>query len=308
MIKMILKRMAQGVLVLFILETVTFFLIRLMPGHPFMGEKNLPSHVLAQLQANYGLDESAIVQYAHYWQNILLHGNLGPSLIKEGIGVSDILAQAFPVSLSIGIWGMIISILAGIPAGILAALYKNKWIDWSVMLCAMAGICIPAFVLAPLFGIGLGMHIPGLSVAGWDDPYCIILPALTLGLVNAAYLARLTRGGMLEILSMDFIRTARAKGASPLRVIITHSLKGGLLPAISYLGPAFAAMITGSFVVETCFQVPGMGQHFVNATTDRDYFLIQGLVLFYGFLIVVANLVVDIIQMLINPRLRSQES
>jgi oligopeptide transport system permease protein len=192
----------------------------------------------------------------------------------------------------------------GIPAGVAAALYKNRWIDWSVMLLAMVGICVPAFVLAPLFGMILG-SLPGLSVAGWDNPACMVLPALTLGLINAAYLARLARGGMLETLSMDYIRTAKAKGASPWRMVVKHALRGGLLPAISYLGPAFAALITGSFVVETCFQVPGMGQHFVNATTDRDYFLIQGLVLFYGLLIVLANLAVDLIQVAINPRLRS---
>ena len=301
---MILKRIAQGTLVLFVLETVTFFLIRLLPGHPFMGEKKLPEHVLHQLQASYGLDQSALVQYGHYWWNMLANGDLGPSLVKEGISVADMIGQSFPVSLHLGVLGMVISIMVGIPAGILGALYKNRWIDWWVMLVSMAGICVPAFVVAPLLGVGLGMHVPGLSVAGWDTPGCVLLPALTLGLVNAAYLARLTRGGMLEVLSQDFIRTARAKGAGPFRVVWKHALRGGLIPAISYLGPAFAAMITGSFVVETCFQVPGMGQHFVNATTDRDYFLIQGLVLFYGLLIVTANLAVDLVQMAVNPRLR----
>lgn len=306
MTRMIWKRLGQGVLVLFVLETVTFFLIRMLPGHPFMGEKKLPDHVLHQLQAAYGLDQGALVQYGRYWWNMLAHGDLGPSLVKEGISVADMIGQSFPVSLQLGVIGMAISIMVGIPAGILAALYRNRWIDWWVMLVSMAGICIPAFVVAPLLGVGLGMNIPGLSVAGWDSPGCVVLPALTLGLVNAAYLARLTRGGMLEVLGQDFIRTARSKGAAPLRVVWKHALRGGLLPAISYLGPAFAAMITGSFVVETCFQVPGMGQHFVNATTDRDYFLIQGLVLFYGILIVAANLAVDLVQIAINPRLREE--
>lgn len=306
MTRMIWKRLGQGVLVLFVLETVTFFLIRMLPGHPFMGEKKLPDHVLHQLQAAYGLDQGALVQYGRYWWNMLAHGDLGPSLVKEGISVADMIGQSFPVSLQLGVIGMAISIMVGIPAGILAALYRNRWIDWWVMLVSMAGICIPAFVVAPLLGVGLGMNIPGLSVAGWDSPGCVVLPALTLGLVNAAYLARLTRGGMLEVLGQDFIRTARSKGAAPLRVVWKHALRGGLLPAISYLGPAFAAMITGSFVVETCFQVPGMGQHFVNATTDRDYFLIQGLVLFYGILIVAANLAVDLVQIAINPRLRAE--
>mgnify|MGYP002913188748 FL=1 len=303
---MILKRMGQGILVIFVLETVTFLLIRMLPGHPFMGEKKLPEHVLHQLQASYGLDQSALVQYGRYWWNMLAHGDLGPSLVKEGISVADMIGQSFPVSLQLGVLGMVISIMVGIPAGILGALYKNRWIDWWVMLVSMAGICIPAFVVAPLLGVGLGMHVPGLSVAGGDSPGCVLLPALTLGLVNAAYLARLTRGGMLEVLGQDFVRTARAKGAGPFRVVWKHALRGGLIPAISYLGPAFAAMITGSFVVETCFQVPGMGQHFVNATTDRDYFLIQGLVLFYGILIVAANLAVDLVQMAVNPRLRAE--
>ena len=202
--------------------------------------------------------------------------------------------------------GMGIAIVLGIPAGMLAAYWRNRWPDSLFMLLAMAGICIPAFVIAPLFGLSLGMHVPGLSVAGWDDPLCAVLPALTLGLINAAYIARLTRGGMVEVLAADFIRTARAKGVRAGRLLFVHALRSGLLPAVSYLGPAFAALITGSFVVETCFQVPGMGLHFVNATTDRDYFLIQGLVFCYGVLIVIANLVVDLVLVALNPRLRSQ--
>ena len=304
MIRTILKRLFQGILVLFLLETVTFFLIRQVPGHPFMGEKNLPEHILLQLQQNYGLDQPALVQYAQYWKNILLHADLGPSLTKDGQTVMEILTQSFPVSLELGILAMFLAIVIGIPAGIISALYRNKTPDAFFMLMSMLGICIPVFVLGPLFGLSLGASIPGLSVAGWDSWGCIVLPALTLGLVNAAYLARLTRGGMLEVLSQDYIRTARAKGVSPFRLLFVHALRGGLQPALSYLGPAFAALISGSFVIETCFQIPGMGQHFVNATTSRDYFLIQGLVLFYGALIVIANLSVDLVQMFLNPKLR----
>lgn len=306
MIKLIVKRLLQGVLVIAVLETITFFLVRLLPGNPFMGDRKLPEHIMEQLNALYGLDQNAWMQYLNYWKGILLHGDFGPSLVREGVQVSDILAQSFPVSLEIGVLAMIFAVLAGIPAGMLAAYCRNRWPDYGVMAMAMAGICIPAFVVAPLLGGTLGAHVPGLSVAGWDDPGCAILPALTLGLVNAAYLARLTRGGMLETLSQDFIRTARAKGVRPVRLLLVHALRSGLLPAVSYLGPAFAALITGSFVVETCFQVPGMGLHFVNATTDRDYFLIQGLVLCYGVLIVTANLGVDLALMALHPRLRSQ--
>lgn len=306
MFRLLLKRLGQGCLVIFVLQTITFFLVRLLPGNPFLGERKLPEHVMAQLNALYGLDQSAFVQYLNYWKGIVCAGDFGPSLVREGVQVADIIAQAFPVSLWLGVLGMGIAIIVGIPAGMMAAYWRNRWPDALFMLLAMAGICIPAFVIAPLFGLTLGMHVPGLSVAGWDNPLCAVLPALTLGLINAAYIARLTRGGMVEVLSADFIRTARAKGVRAGRLLFVHALRSGLLPAVSYLGPAFAALITGSFVVETCFQVPGMGLHFVNATTDRDYFLIQGLVFCYGVLIVIANLVVDLVLVALNPRLRSQ--
>ena len=306
MIKLLFKRLGQGALVIFVLQTITFFLVRLLPGNPFLGERKLPEHIMAQLNSLYGLDQSSLVQYFNYWKGILLSGDFGPSLVREGVQVADIIAQAFPVSLCIGVLGMGIAIVLGIPAGMMAAYFRNRWPDALFMLLAMAGICIPAFVIAPLFGLTLGLHVPGLSVAGWDDPLCAVLPALTLGLINAAYIARLTRGGMVEVLSADFIRTARAKGVRAGRLLFVHALRSGLLPAVSYLGPAFAALITGSFVVETCFQVPGMGLHFVNATTDRDYFLIQGLVFCYGVLIVIANLAVDLVLVALNPRLRSQ--
>ena len=306
MFRLLFKRLCQGALVIFVLQTITFFLVRLLPGNPFLGERKLPEHIMAQLNSLYGLDQSAMVQYYHYWKGILCNGDFGPSLVREGVQVADIISQAFPVSLWLGVLGMCIAFAVGIPAGMMAAYWRNRWPDALFMLLAMAGICIPAFVIAPLFGLTIGMHVPGLSVAGWDDPLCAVLPALTLGLVNAAYLARLTRGGMVEVLASDFIRTARAKGIRAGRLLFVHALRSGLLPAVSYLGPAFAALITGSFVVETCFQVPGMGLHFVNATTDRDYFLIQGLVFCYGVLIVIANLVVDLVLVALNPRLRSQ--
>ncbi len=307
MMRFLIKRVLQGVFVIFVLETLTFFLVRALPGNPFLGERKLPDHVLEQLNSLYGLDAAAWEQYVRYWKAILLHGDFGPSLVREGVQVSEIIAQAFPVSLLLGSVAMLLAVVVGIPVGMFAAYHRNRLPDTLLMLGAVAGICIPSFVLAPLLGISLGMHVPGLSVAGWDNPLCIVLPSIALGAVNAAYVARLTRSGMLETLSSDFVRTARAKGASPSRILWHHALRSGLLPAVAYLGPAFAALITGSFVVETCFQVPGMGLHFVNATTDRDYFLIQGLVLCYGVLIVLANLSVDILLAWLNPRIRSAE-
>ncbi len=304
MIKLILQRLAQGLFVIFTLVTITFFLVRLLPGNPFLGERKLPAHIMEQLQSLYGMDQGAFAQYLDYLSNIVFHGDFGPSLIKEGVQVSDILMQAFPVSLLVGSLGMLIALLIGIPSGMLAAYYQRKSLDYGLMFLALLGICLPAFVIAPLLGGTLGRYVPGLSVAGWDNWLCAVLPSLTLGLITGAYLARLTRTGVIEVLSEDYIRTARAKGMSTARLLFVHALRGGLMPVISYLGPAFAALITGSFVVESCFQVPGMGTHFINATTDRDYFLIQALVLCYGALIVLANLTVDILIILINPRMR----
>ena len=214
MMRFLIKRVLQGAFVIFVLETLTFFLVRALPGNPFLGERKLPDHVLAQLNSLYGLDAGAWEQYARYWREILLHGDFGPSLVREGAQVSQIIAQSFPVSLLLGSVAMFSAVVAGIPAGMLAAYYRNRWPDALLMLGAVAGICIPAFVLAPLLGISLGMHVPGLSVAGWDHPLCVVLPAVALGAVNAAYVARLTRGGMVEALSSDFVRTARAKVAS----------------------------------------------------------------------------------------------
>ena len=305
MIKFLAKRLGQGALVLFVLESLTFFLVRALPGNPFLGERQLPEHVLAQLNSLYGLDTGFWEQFARYWKAILLHGDFGPSLVREGVQVSEIIAQAFPASLQLGCAAMALAVAVGLPAGMFAAHWRNRWPDALFMLAAIAGICIPSFVLAPVLGITLGAHVPGLSVAGWDNPLCLLLPAVALGAVNAAYVARLTRAGMVEALSSDFVRTARAKGAGAARILWVHALRSGLMPAVSYLGPAFAALITGSFVVESCFQVPGLGLHFVNATTDRDYFLIQGLVFCYGVLIVAANLAVDLFLAWLDPRMRS---
>ncbi|MFC4994039.1 ABC transporter permease [Rubritalea tangerina] len=188
--------------------------------------------------------------------------------------------------------------------GVLAALRKNSWIDYTSMAIAMIGICVPTFVLGPLLQLWIAAKTDWINVAGWDTFADIILPSITLGIGSAAYLARLTRGGMLEILSQDYIRTARAKGVPMIPIIIKHTLRGAMMPAVTFLGPAFAAIITGSFIVETIFQIPGMGQHFVNAVTSKDYALLQGLVIFYGFLMAGANLLVDIALVLLNPRLR----
>jgi oligopeptide transport system permease protein len=302
--KLILSRFLQGLLTLFVLVTLTFFLVHAMPGSPYTEEKALPEHILVEKKKAMGLDKPLPVQYAIYISNLVFKQDLGPMIKKEGVQVSEIIAESFPVSLALGLASMGIALLVGIPAGVIAAVRKNTPVDFSCLAFAMVGICLPSFVIGPLLAVGAGFYFQSLNVAGWSSPTDWILPAVTLGMINAAYLARLSRGGMLDVLNQDYIRTAKAKGVPGSRIIISHALKGGLIPAVAFIGPAFAGMISGSFVIETIFQIPGMGQHFVNAATDREFFLIQGLVLFYGFLIVAANLLADLAQIAINPRMR----
>lgn len=305
MLRLIISRVIQGIFTLFVLVTLTFFLVRAMPGSPYTEEKAIPAHVLQRMKEYTGLDKPVMVQYVTYLKNLVVNQDLGDLIKKDGVKVSEIISESFPVSLGLGVMSIAIALMIGIPAGVIAAVRKNTVVDFSCLAFAMVGICLPSFVIGPLLAVSAGLGLKSLNVAGWSSPGDWILPAVTLGFINAAYLARLARGGMLDVLSQDYIRTAKAKGVPPTRIIIRHALRGGLIPAVAFIGPAFAGMISGSFVIETIFQIPGMGQHFVNAATDREFFLIQGLVLFYGFLIVGANLLADLAQIALNPRLRN---
>lgn len=304
MLKLLASRFLQGLLTLWVLVTLTFFLVRMMPGSPYTEEKAIPAHVLERMKAYTGLDKPLPVQYGRYLKNLVVNQDLGDLIRKDGVKVSEVIGDSFPISLMLGLASMGIALMVGIPAGVIAAVKKNSPTDFSCLTFAMIGICLPSFVIGPLLQVFAGLKLQALNVAGWSSPTDWILPAVTLGMINAAYLARLTRGGMLDVLSQDYIRTAKAKGVPGQKIIIRHALRGGLIPAIAFVGPAFAGMISGSFVIETIFQIPGMGQHFVNAATDREFFLIQGLVLFYGFLIVGANLLADLALIALNPRLR----
>ena len=238
-----------------------------------------------------------------YLEN-LLQGDLGPSFKHVGWDVSELIAQAFPISAQLGLCSLAIALALGLPAGIVAALRKNSPWDYVPMSIAMVGICLPTFVMGPLLILVFSSALGWFSPLGWYTWGDMILPSLTLGLYYAAYIARLTRGGMLEVLNQDFIKTARAKGASESRVVLKHALKGGLLPVVSFLGPAFAGLISGSFIIETIFFIPGLGRFFVTAAFNRDYTMVIGTVLFYATLIILLNLLVDIIQAWLNPRTR----
>lgn len=305
MLKTILQRLLQGLIVVFLLYTITFFLVKQLPGKPYIEEKSTTPEVIYQLDKEHHLDKPLVTQYLIRTKE-KLSGDFNTSTALNR-PVLDVISQSFPVSIILGLAATLIAICLGIPAGVIAALKKNSLIDYTTMVVAMAGISVPAFVIAPILATQIGAKVPWLKVAGWGGPFDWILPSFCLALPTAAYLARISRSGMNDILTQDYIRTARAKGVKESKVIMKHALKGGILPAIAYIGPAFAALITGSFIIETIFQVPGMGQHFVNAISKRDHYLIEGLVILFGSLIVVVNLAADIAMIIINPRLRSSK-
>ncbi len=301
----ILKRVAEFVPVLFTIITITFFLVRLAPGGPFDGERRVSPEVLRSLEAHYGMDMPLYRQYAAYLSGVV-RLDFGPSFRKPSHTVREWLLLRLPVSLELGAYALLFALAVGLGAGILAALKPNSWLDHSAMTTAMIGICIPAFVLGPLLALVFALWLDWLPVFGWTTPAHKLLPAITLGAGYAAYIARMTRGGMLEALSQDFIRTARAKGVSEARVVLRHGLRAGIQPVVAFLGPATAGLLTGSFVVETIFQVPGLGREFVESAFNRDYTMISGAVLVYAVLVMVLNLVSDIMLGWLDPTIRTR--
>jgi len=303
MAKFIFGRIFETVPVLFIIVTMTFFLVRLAPGGPFDAERNVSEDVKRQLNEQYNLNAPLWRQYTDYLGH-LVRGDLGPSFKNSSRTVNEVIGAGFPISLELGFYALCIALVIGLAAGVSAALRPNTVRDYVPMTFAMAGICVPNFVLGPLLVLIFALWFHWLPVSGWDTASEKILPSITLGATYAAYIARLSRGGMLEILSQDFIRTARAKGLTEARVVLRHALRGGLQPVVSYLGPAAAGLLSGSFVVETIFQIPGLGRFFVQAAFNRDYTLIMGTVLFFATLILLFNLIVDVAQAWLDPRLR----
>jgi oligopeptide transport system permease protein len=303
MLRFFASRLLQSLLALIIIITATFFMLRFVPGGPFTSEKAVTPEILRNLEAHYGLDQPLWKQYFDYLGS-LAQGDFGPSFKYPNRTVNEILADKLPVSLELGFLSLLVALLIGLPLGILAAVRRNTWVDYVASSFGMVGISIPTFVVGPLLVLALAIHLGWFNASGWYSPIDRVLPCLVLGIAYAAPISRLTRGGMLEVLSQDFIRTARAKGASELRVVLRHSLKGGLLPVVSFLGPAIAGILTGSFVIETIFQIPGIGREFVNSAFNRDYTLVLGTVILYATLIVVLNLVVDIVQIWLNPKLK----
>ena len=308
MSRFIVYRLLQAIPVLLVVVTVTFFLVRLAPGGPFSAEKAVPAEVVRALEAQYQLDLPVWQQYTHYLGD-LLSGELGPSFRYPGRTVNELIASGLGTTAELGLYAMLVAIAVGVSAGVIAALRPNTVQDYVPMSAAMLGICMPSFLMGPLLVLIFGIWLDWLPISGWGDlPGDKILPALTLGSGYAAYIARLSRGGMLEVLSQDYIRTARAKGLPEYIVVLKHGLRGGLIPVVAFLGPAFAGLLSGSFVVETIFQIPGLGRFYVQAAFNRDYTMIMGSTVFFAALIILFNLLSDILAVRLNPRLRHQEA
>ncbi|EED31634.1 phosphoglycerate mutase 1 [gamma proteobacterium NOR5-3] len=299
-------RLLQAIPVLLAVITVTFFLVRVAPGGPFDSEKAVIPEVKAALEKQYRLDLPLFQQYTAYLGD-LASGEFGPSFKYPGRSVNELIGAGLPVTAELGFYALLVAVLIGGLAGVIASLRPNTAQDYIPMSLAMIGICMPSFLLGPLLVLLFGIELEWLPVSGWGDiPGDKILPSITLGSGYAAYIARLSRAGMLEVLSQDYIRTARAKGLPEWQVVTKHALRGGLMPVVTFLGPAFAGLLAGSFVVETIFQIPGLGRFYVQAAFNRDYTMILGTTVFLSTLIVLFNLLSDIMAAWMNPRLRHQ--
>jgi oligopeptide transport system permease protein len=303
-LRYLLSRLAQSLFALFCIITLTFFLARLAPGGPFLDEKKIPEHLVEQMRRNYGFDQPLPVQYAMYLGR-LATGDLGPSFGNKGFSVNEIIADSFPVSAALGFCGLVLALTLGIPVGVFAAARRNTIVDYSLMSLVTLGICVPSFVVAPLLGEFFALKLGWFDVALWENSSAWILGSVTLGLYYSTYIARLTRGSMIEVLSQDFIRTAKAKGSAPLAILFKHAFRGGISPVVAFLGPAVAGLIGGSFVVETVFGLPGLGQHLIKAASNRDYWLINGTVSVIAVLILTMNFLVDVLQAWLDPRTRA---
>jgi oligopeptide transport system permease protein len=301
-----LNRLLQAIPVLLIVISATFMLVHSAPGGPFSADKAVPPEVIKALEAQYKLDQPMWKQYVSYLGDVI-QGDFGPSFKYSGRSVNELIAAGIPATAELALYAMLVALVIGVSAGVAAAMRPNSLQDYVPMSAAMLGICMPSFLLGPLLVLIFGIYLEWLPVSGWGDmPGDKIMPSITLGTGYAAYIARLSRGGMLEVLSEDYIRTARAKGLSEPVIIFKHAMRGGLIPVVAFLGPAFAGLLGGSFVVETIFQIPGLGRFYVQAAFNRDYTMILGMTIFFATLIILFNLLSDMLAIWLDPKLRQQ--
>lgn len=303
MIGYYLKRVLSALFTLFIITTLTFFMMRAIPGGPFTREKPLPPQIIAQLNAKYNLDDPVFIQYLNYMKGVATF-DLGPSFKELGLTVNDLIEQGFPGSMKVGLVAVIFILFIGIPLGIISALKQNQVIDHVVMVIATIGVTVPSFVVATLYIYLISSRVSWIPITGLANPIAYIGPAIALSGYSLSYVARLTRSSMLEVLRQDYIRTARANGLSERRVIGKHALKNALIPVVTYVGPMIAAILTGSFVVERIFAINGIGRYFVESVSNRDYTVIIGMTVFYAALYIIMVLFVDVAYSFIDPRIK----
>jgi oligopeptide transport system permease protein len=305
MLKFILKRILEAIPTLLVLITLSFFLMRFAPGNPFSSERSLPPEVMANINAKYGLDKPVSTQYLTYLGNVL-HGDFGPSFKYKDFSVNELVFSALPVSAKVGFAAFIFTVILGVLIGTLAAIRQNSWFDYIIMATSMIGVVMPSFVLAPVLIYIFSIQLGWFPAGGWQDGSFkyMALPVVGMSMLYVATFARITRGSMIETLKSNFIRTAKAKGLNYRYIVVKHALKPAMLPVVSYMGPAFVGIITGSVVIETIFGLPGIGKLFVNAAFNRDYSLVMGVTILIGFLFILFNAVVDILLAYIDPKIR----
>lgn len=306
MLSYLIKRIGNSIIVLWVVMTVTFFLMHSIPGGPFTEEKSLPPAVLANIEARYRLNDPLAVQYKDYLCNVL-QGDLGPSFKYAGRSVNDIIRESFPVSLELGLESIALALAVGVPAGVLAAYRRNGWQDRTVNLLTTLGVAVPSFVLAALLVETFAMKLGWFPAAMWNSWASRILPAIAMAAMPMAFITRLTRSSMLDVLGQDYIRTAKAKGLSTVTVLFRHALPNALIPVVTYLGPMAAGVLTGSFVIETIFAIPGLGSYFVTSIYNRDYTVILGITIFYSAIVIFMNMLVDLLYPLLDPRIKLGE-
>ena len=302
-----MRRLLGMLPTLFCIVSASFFIVRLAPGGPFDQEQALPPQIRSNLDRLYGLDQPLALQYVHYLGG-LLRGDFGPSFKQRDFTVGELIAQGLPVSLTVGAAAILLAVLIGIPLGVGAALRRDTAADYGITGLVALAIALPSFVIGPLFALVFGLYLHWLPVAGWEEgaPRYLILPILTLALPVIAYVARITRGSLLEVLRANYVRTARARGLGEMRVLWRHALRPALLPVVSYLGPATAYVVTGSLVVESVFGLPGTGRYLVQGAINRDYTLVMGMITVYGALTLALNLVADLIHGWLDPTVRHE--
>ncbi len=303
MAKYIIKRLIMSIITIWLIITLVFFLMRLMPGSPFTSERSIPPQVLANMEARFGMDKPLFEQYTMYLSGVV-KGDLGPMMKKPGFTVTENIAYLFPTSAKLGGVAVLLSVTIGMVLGIIAGFNRGKFLDRLVMIIATAGISIPSFVLASLLLLFLGLKLKLLPIMGLSSWKNYVMPAMALSGYSIAFIARITRSRLLDVIKSDYIRTARAKGLSSIRVITGHALKNTLIPVVTYIGPLIAGILTGSFAVEKIFAIPGLGREFVTAISQRDYTMLLGVIIFYAIFLISINFVVDILYVVIDPRIQ----